>query len=50
MSLTWRCAHIGALNQNNLNKFEILNIGGGKGTTVLELIKSFEDTSGVKLN
>ena len=42
-------AHIGALNQSKLNKFEILNIGGGQSTTVLELIKSFEDTSGVPI-
>ena len=42
-------AHIGALNQGKLEKFEILNIGGGKSTTVLELIKSFEDTSGVTI-
>jgi UDP-glucose 4-epimerase len=42
-------AHIGALNQSNLDNFEILNIGGGKSTTVLELIKSFEDTSGVSI-
>jgi UDP-glucose 4-epimerase len=42
-------AHISALNQSNLDKFEILNIGGGKSTTVLELIKSFEDTSGVSI-
>ena len=32
-----------------MNKFEILNIGVGKSTTVLELIKSFEETSGVKI-
>ena len=42
-------AHISALNQSKLDKFEILNIGGGKSTTVLELIKSFEDTSGVTI-
>ena len=42
-------AHIGALNQSKLDKFEILNIGGGESTTVLELIKSFEDTSGVPI-
>ena len=42
-------AHTSALNQNKLDKFEILNIGGGKSTTVLELIKSFEDTSGVTI-
>ena len=42
-------AHTSALNKNELNNFEILNIGGGKSTTVLELIKSFEDTSGVSI-
>ena len=42
-------AHIGALNHSKLDKFEILNIGGGKSTTVLELIKSFEETSGVTI-
>jgi len=39
-------AHIAALNQKKLNKFEILNIGGGKGTTVFELLKIFEEISG----
>jgi UDP-glucose 4-epimerase len=42
-------AHTCALNQNVLNKFEILNIGVGNGTTVLELLKSFEETSGIKI-
>jgi len=42
-------AHIGALNQGKLDKFEILNIGGGKSTTVFELIKSFEEISGVTI-
>ena len=42
-------AHIGALNHSKLDKFEILNIGGWESTTVLELIKSFEDTSGVTI-
>ena len=42
-------AHTCALNQNVMNKFEILNIGAGKGTTVLEVLKSFEETSGVKI-
>jgi len=32
-----------------LNKFEILNIGVGKSTTVLELLKKFEKTSGIKI-
>jgi len=42
-------AHISALNQNKLNRFAILNVGRGENTTVLELLKSFEDTSGVKI-
>ena len=42
-------AHIGALNQSKLNKFEILNIGGGIGTTVLELVSKFEEISGVPI-
>ena len=39
-------AHISALNSKILENFEILNVGGGKGTTVLELIKKFEDVYG----
>ena len=39
-------AHTCALNQNKLNNFEILNIGGGKGTTVFELLSIFEEVSG----
>ena len=39
-------AHISALNQNDLNGYEILNIGAGKSTTVFELVKEFEDISG----
>ena len=42
-------AHISALNQNKLNRFEVLNIGGGKSTTVLELLKSFEETTGIEI-
>ena len=42
-------AHISALKQNKLNKFEILNIGGGKGTTVFELLKKFEEISGLTI-
>ena len=42
-------AHLSALNQNKLNKFEVLNIGGGKSTTVLQLLRSFEETSGIKI-
>ena len=36
-------AHLSALSEKKLNRFEVLNVGGGKGTSVLELIKSFED-------
>jgi UDP-glucose 4-epimerase len=40
-------AHTFSLNQNKSNKFEVLNIGGGRSTTVLELLRKFEDISGV---
>jgi UDP-glucose 4-epimerase len=43
-------AHTSALSQDKLNSFEILNIGGGKSTTVLELLKSFEDATGLSIN
>ena len=43
-------AHIGALNQNKLDRFEVLNIGAGKSTTVLELVSKFEEISGVTIN
>jgi len=39
-------AHISVLNQNKLDRFEILNVGVGKSTTVLELVNKFEDISG----
>ena len=42
-------AHTSALNKKELNNFEILNIGGGKSTTVLELISKFEEISGVPI-
>jgi UDP-glucose 4-epimerase len=42
-------AHISALNLKISNNFEVLNIGSGKGTTVLELVKTFEDTSGIAI-
>ena len=42
-------AHTSALNKNELNNFEILNIGGGIGTTVLELVSKFEEASGVPI-
>ena len=42
-------AHIGALNQNKLDRFEVLNVGAGKSTTVLELVSKFEEISGVPI-
>ena len=47
-------AHIAAverlLNKKYKNKFEIFNLGTGKGNTVLQAIQAFESVSGVKLN
>jgi len=43
-------AHLCALNSKISDNYEVLNIGGGKGTTVLELIKSFENECGQKIN
>lgn len=37
------------LNQENKSSFEVFNIGTGKGFSVLEVIKSFEKTSGQRL-
>lgn len=42
-------AHIQALNYEVLQSPEIFNIGTGKGVSVLELIRSFEEVTGVKL-
>jgi len=47
-------AHIVALkrlinNENEVN-YEVFNIGTGKGSSVLEVINTFEDVSGQKLN
>lgn len=46
-------AHLCAVERLILNKnksvFEVFNIGTGKGLTVLEIIKAFEKTTGVKL-
>jgi UDP-glucose 4-epimerase len=42
-------AHTRALNQNKLDKFEVLNIGGGKSITILELINFFEYVSVVEI-
>ena len=44
-------AHISALEKQKAQElFEIFNIGTGNNTTVLELIKAFEDASGCKVS
>lgn len=47
-------AHVVALKRlidgNNKNNYEVFNIGTGKGSTVLEVINTFENISGKKLN
>ena len=44
------CGHVKSVEAiENLNKFQILNLGTGYGTTVLELIKSFEKSNNVYL-
>jgi UDP-glucose 4-epimerase len=47
-------AHVVALErliqQKNLEKVEIFNIGTGNGSSVLEVITAFEKVSGQKLN
>ena len=47
-------AHVQALNRilnkNHSKKYEVFNLGTGKGYTVMEVIKIFEKISGEKLN
>jgi UDP-glucose 4-epimerase len=47
-------AHVVALerllNAKNQDNYEVFNVGTGKGSSVLEVIKSFEKVSGKKLN
>ena len=47
-------AHIAALKRQEdkrmTGNFEIFNVGTGKGSTVLEVIKAFEASTGVQLN
>ena len=42
-------AHTSALNKNKRVRFEVLNIGAGNSTTVLELVSKFEEISGVPI-
>ena len=47
-------AHVLALNRllekKQLKSFEVFNLGTGKGSSVLEVIKTFESVSGVQIN
>ncbi|MFA8300640.1 MAG: UDP-glucose 4-epimerase GalE [Hyphomicrobiales bacterium] len=47
-------AHVVAVNRllksNNKSKFEVFNLGTGKGSSVLEAINAFERSTNVKLN
>ncbi len=47
-------AHVAAvkrlLEKKNADNYEVFNLGTGKGHTVMEVIKSFEKTSGERLN
>ncbi|MDD3859429.1 MAG: UDP-glucose 4-epimerase GalE [Bacteroidales bacterium] len=38
------------LNGENLDNYEVFNIGTGKGTSVLEIVKTFEAATNLKLN
>jgi UDP-glucose 4-epimerase len=46
-------AHVVAVKRlidgKNIKRYEIFNLGTGKGVSVLEAIKSFERVSGIKL-
>ncbi|MDB4566967.1 UDP-glucose 4-epimerase GalE [Akkermansiaceae bacterium] len=47
-------AHVAAMErlirENNSQNYEVYNIGTGKGSSVLEVVNTFEDVSGQKLN
>lgn len=47
-------AHVKALDllesQTNTNYYDVFNVGTGEGYTVLQLINTFEEVNGVKLN
>ncbi len=38
------------INKTNAERFEFFNIGTGKGVSVLEVVHTFEEATGVKLN
>jgi UDP-glucose 4-epimerase len=41
--------HVSSLSKKNLDSFEVMNVGRGKSSTVLELLKSFECISDVEI-
>jgi UDP-glucose 4-epimerase len=47
-------AHVSALNRmlqgRRKSSYEVFNLGTGKGFSVMEVIRSFERVSGIKLN
>lgn len=47
-------AHVLALQRmidgRNTSPYEVFNVGAGRGITVLEIVKAFENATGVKLN
>ena len=45
-------AHVSALkySEQMLENFDVFNVGTGRGDTVLELISTFEEINGLKLN
>lgn len=38
------------LSENNKSNFEVFNLGTGRGSSVLEVVNSFQDTTGKRLN
>jgi len=38
------------LKEKNKNRYEFFNVGTGKGSSVLELVKTFSEVTGVDLN
>jgi UDP-glucose 4-epimerase len=38
------------IENKNKNNYEVFNLGTGKGTSVMEIIKTFEKATGLKVN
>jgi UDP-glucose 4-epimerase len=47
-------AHVSAirrlLDRSNLSPFEFFNLGTGRGTSVLEVVETFEKVTGIRFN